>query len=765
MRLVLITALSLVAPALPVAAQETQGQIGSFKPIASFTVPGGGVAEIVSSTPDGNTLVYANSGDGKVGIVDLTDPATPTQTATIPVDGEPTSVSVVADGSVAIAVVNTSALNEEVAPVITPGLLYAIALPSGDIIGTREIANGPDSVVTTIMDERLYAVIAIENQPIVVDDAGNLTDEEEPGSEDDISGAGLVQIVALDPVVTDASLAMSTLTNVDFPVDLLAARGLLFPDDPQPEFIDIRDGKAAVTLQENNGVAIIDVATGTLERVFNLGVVSDRPADLTGDDRISLTQIYPTDVSDEPFAGSRLSDAIAWSVGGTWLYTADEGEQDFTGGRGWSIWSPTGEFVWDDGGQLERIAVAYGMYPEGRSEAKGIEVEGIEVGVYGKRQFVFVGSERGSFVAVYEMTNNGHPRFVQLLPTGIGPEGLLALPQRNLFVTSDEESGTISVFEGVQGRYRGNPDMPTIRSNRAGEAWSALSGLAADPKNSNVLYSVPDNALPSAIYRIHTGSDGEAILRVMAPVTRYGQQARYDLEGIAVDTSIVSRGGFWLANEGNAAFESDEYLPNMLIQVDRDGQVLQEITLPTEIDSPTGGLVRSNGFEGVTVSEDGRYLVAVIQRAYAEDASDVAYSRVARYDLETGSWEFFLYPLDSTETEDDWIGLSGIESLGDGRYAIIERDKQIGGLAAIKKITVVSLDGVEPFKGVIVEGGDLAGSVLEKQTAFDVLGVFTPFEKVEGIAIDASGDVWASLDNDGGELSTILANLGTIQPE
>jgi hypothetical protein len=41
-----------------------------------------------------------------------------------------------------------------------------------------------------------------------------------------------------------------------------------------------------------------------------------------------------------------------------------------------------------------------------------------------------------------------------------------------------------------------------------------------------------------------------------------------------------------------------------------------------------------------------------------------------------------------------------------------------------------------------------------------VLAEFTPFEKVEGLVTDASGDVWAVLDNDGGEFRSILINLG-----
>ena len=82
-------------------------------------------------------------------------------------------------------------------------------------------------------------------------------------------------------------------------------------------------------------------------------------------------------------------------------------------------------------------------------------------------------------------------------------------------------------------------------------------------------------------------------------MTRDGEQVLFDLEGIAVDTSIAhptKDAGFWLASEGNASTTR-----NTLIQVDGSGEILREIFLPPEIHAP-GGRITSNGFEGVTVS-------------------------------------------------------------------------------------------------------------------------------------------------------------------
>ena len=48
--------------------------------------------------------------------------------------------------------------------------------------------------------------------------------------------------------------------------------------------------------------------------------------------------------------------------------------------------------------------------------------------------------------------------------------------------------------------------------------------------------------------------------------------------------------------------------------------MLREVTLPDDVDSPSGRKITSNGFEGVAVSSDGRYLVVAIQRPYSGEA-------------------------------------------------------------------------------------------------------------------------------------------------
>ncbi len=735
-------------------ATSQAGAVNSFKPLTSFNTPGS-VAEIIKVTPDGQTAVYTDADEGAIGFVDISDPANPTFLEFVDVGGEPTSVDVTPDGTLALANVRIVKPEEDVAPpdLTSAGALVAINVATRTVAGTFNIGFHPDSLDVATVGNDVLAVIAIENEPIVVED-GVVTDDDAPGNPNDVSDAGFVQIVT----VNQANIGASTVTNITFPQATLDAANLLFTDDPQPEFVDINGSSAAVSLQENNGIAIIDLATKTLTRVFSLGVVADRPADLVEDDAISFSDTYPADVAGTANAGARFPDAIAFSPDGTVIYSADEGEVNFSGGRGWSAWDLNGNLLWDDGGALEAAAVTVSHYPEGRSENKGIEMEGVTTAIFDGDPYAFVLSERGSFVAIYDISNPGTPVFVQILPTGVSPEGVVAIPDQNVFITADEVSGTLSVFEGVTGTYAPPATAPLIASANVDTPWAAISGLAANGENG--LVGVPDNAVQTEIYAIGVGGS-TAPLTIQTPVLREGAQARYDGEGITTDTSVLApaNAGWWLASEGNAAFGESSYQPNLLVQVDATGAVLRELKLPAAIDSPEGGTIRSNGFEGVAVSADGNYLVAPIQRQYAGE--DPVLTRIAQADLRTiacdgldctADWQLFRYPLDPTDSSSNWVGLSELISIGPKAYAVLERDKELGGRQNLKKVYAFSLAGLSD------------GDTVTKVELADLLDEFAPYEKVEGLALMPNGDVWAGLDNDGGEVASVLVNLGRVTP-
>jgi hypothetical protein len=382
---------------------------GHFAPIANFAVDGT-VAEIVDATPDGRTLVYTDSESQRIGFVDILDPAAPRQVATLDMGGEPTSVAITPDGQWALVAVSG------------PDDLAVVDLGSRAVVRRIPLFGQPDCVA--INRNGRFAAIAIENE----------RDEDVNDGEMPQSPPGFLVIVNL-------SGPPRFWTTRDVSLTGIANR---FPTDPEPEFVTIRkDDVAAVTLQENNWVVLVALATGEIVGGFGAGT-STHAADLQEDGQISFTDML-THARREP-------DGIVWTPGGR-LVTANEGDYDldladgeFTGGRDFTIFRPDGTVHFEPGSSLEEAAADGGFYEDGRSENSGCEFEGAAFGQYGPRPYLFVGSERCDFVGVYRIDDEAHPELVQLLPTGDRPEGLLAIPHRKLFVTANEGDGTLSIF-------------------------------------------------------------------------------------------------------------------------------------------------------------------------------------------------------------------------------------------------------------------------------------------------------------------------------
>jgi hypothetical protein len=113
------------------------------------------VAEIVTASVDGMTLVYTDSETKSVGFVDIVDPSNPSPLGSIGVGGEPTSISTW--GDYAIVAVNTSENY-----VNTSGKLMAIHITNQNIAHQWDLGGQPDSVA--VSKDGKYIVIAIENE-------------------------------------------------------------------------------------------------------------------------------------------------------------------------------------------------------------------------------------------------------------------------------------------------------------------------------------------------------------------------------------------------------------------------------------------------------------------------------------------------------------------------------------------------------------------------------------------------------------------------
>ena len=155
---------------------------------------------------------------------------------------------------------------------------------------------------------------------------------------------------------------------------------------------------------------------------------------------------------DNIYGVRREPDAVKW-IDDDHFATANEGDYKHEapgqakrgGSRGWTIWNKNGSIVYDSGASFERSLASAGYWPEKRAEKKGVEPESIEVGVFNEIKMLFVGAERANAIGVYDVSDLSAPVLKQILPTGIGPEGLVAIDNRNLFVSANEVDTNKSV--------------------------------------------------------------------------------------------------------------------------------------------------------------------------------------------------------------------------------------------------------------------------------------------------------------------------------
>jgi hypothetical protein len=328
----LSAALLAVAIAVPPSiAGEHHDHRKVFNRIATFPVflnlPAGAdlgtatVAEIVAASEDGDTLIYTDGATGSVGFVDITDPADPKALGLIPVDGGPTSVAVA--GPYAIVGVNTSPdfLNPS-------GFIAVIDIATRTVVRDDIDAIGqPDSIA--VSPGGRFAAVVIENER----DEGVVVDGVEGGLPQ--LPAGFLLIIDLDGPPADWSTRKVELTGL--------AGCAVGPGDPEPEFVDVRQGDiAAVILQENNCIAVVKLRTGSVLRSFNAGAATIDRIDVADDNLITLTEALE-DVAREP-------DAVAWIKGR--IATANEGDL-FGGTRGFSLFNQRGRVVFDAGNSFE----------------------------------------------------------------------------------------------------------------------------------------------------------------------------------------------------------------------------------------------------------------------------------------------------------------------------------------------------------------------------------------------------------------------------
>jgi 2',3'-cyclic-nucleotide 2'-phosphodiesterase (5'-nucleotidase family) len=487
-----------------------------------------GAAEIVAA--HGDRLFVVNAQAGSVSVIDYSDPAAMAQEFSLTSQGVANSVAVRDDGLGVIAFE---------APVKTdPGHLVFFDATAPDAaaatLGTVEVGALPDMV--TFSDDGAYVVVANEGEP-----ADDFSVDPE-GSIGVVSLPTTVAAPSPEAVRTASFHAFETGGTKTLPADVRVFGPAPHGDDHpvsrnlEPEYIAVDGGVAYAAVQEANAVAVVDLASATVTDIWSLGFKdhSASPNALDPSDRDG-------EIALRTFAGLKgmyMPDGIqSYTAGGqTYLVTANEGDArewgDYAeparvkdlaedgrgpvceplasltgdadlgrlnvtiedgfdseagcyselyafGGRSFSIWTVTGEQVFDSGSSFEEVTAAASpeffnsnhseSNLEGRSDDKGPEPENLAIGTVGGRTYAFVGFERIGGIAVYDITSPAVSTFVTYVNNrdfsvsvedggalsaagDLGPEGVAFIPAdasatgEPLLAVGNEVSGTTTLY-------------------------------------------------------------------------------------------------------------------------------------------------------------------------------------------------------------------------------------------------------------------------------------------------------------------------------
>ncbi|WP_210200409.1 choice-of-anchor I family protein [Cohaesibacter celericrescens] len=427
----------------------------TLEPISSYETKtfDEGAAEVVSYDKAGKRLYVVNGADKSIDILDISNPSVIKKTGAIDVTkhGHGANSVSVHGGYVAIAV--------EVKPKQDAGKLV-LYKTDGTLVGEVTIGALPDSVAFAPNGE--FVVVANEGEP----SSDYKTDPE-----------GTVSIVSIP------SLEVKTVSFDNVNADLLGVEfhtpspeGISIAQDIEPEYVAITpDSETAfVSLQENNAMAVVDTASGTLKNVFTLGFqdyskhlvdLSDKDGGINRKNWPVLSMRMPDTIqafakdginyvvmanegdsrdydgySEETRLGKVKLDEKAFpnaaelqdekNLGRLKITTAKgdtDGDGDFDaiygyGGRSFSIFNEMGEMVFDSGTEIEAklaelMPTAFNSQGanesfDNRSDDKGAEPEALALGMVGGKHYAFIGLERTGGVMVYDITDPANAAFV-----------------------------------------------------------------------------------------------------------------------------------------------------------------------------------------------------------------------------------------------------------------------------------------------------------------------------------------------------------------
>ena len=500
---------------LPFAASQAQITFNS-----GVSLPYGG--EIVSYS--NGQLLTTNSGNGSHGVQSYGLQSSGSLTSGISIDlgtvfgasltSSITSVYADARGFGVASIVPTAKTATDF------GRIAFFDLSSGSILKTLDVGYHPDSVSMTPDGTKL--LVANEGEYVAA-------------VESTFARPGSVSVVNLSGITNAAGLSALTSSNVntyDFSagnlgsgVSLQGVRDNTLATNNattsagfasiEAEYIAPTNDKAYVTLQENNAIAVLDLASGKYEAIHKLGTItqtvdaSDKDGASNGkliaiDDTLKGLPMPDTMVlftkngtallatanegdgrgDDGDFAtGSSLTANMTAAVAATATNTGigrlnllkDQGrdadgkiaDPTMLGTRSFSLWNATtGERVFDSGSAIEQFVASndptvfntndgVASKWDTRSDDKGPEPEALAFGRIDGKDYIFVGAERQNGIFQFDITDLNNVSIVgyfNAITSSADSGGSFISPESILFLdAASNPSGKNLLVVGFEG--------------------------------------------------------------------------------------------------------------------------------------------------------------------------------------------------------------------------------------------------------------------------------------------------------------------------
>ena len=288
-----------------------------------------------------------------------------------------------------------------------------------------------------------------------------------------------------------------------------------------------------------------------------------------------------------------------------------------------------------------------GHYPEARSENKGVEPEGLEVGTV-RRPHLPVRRRRAGQRRRRLRRHDGTPRFLQLLPTGIGPRACTR--RRGVLAVTSETDGAdegflarpiITLFE----LGRGRADVPVPRSaDDAAVCRSRGSRCPASPATPRrrTVWAVSDSCWPRPTC---TASMCRRARRSSPSASRSAASTSPTRRPVT-STSRASRPDPRVASGSPARADQRRQLAAQPARAHRRRRQRARRRAAARRARRGRDEQRTRGRRRDRLQGGGDETVWVaIQREWADDPAGLV--KIGRYDVAADAWTFAHYPLDT----------------------------------------------------------------------------------------------------------------------